>query len=278
MKIVQFIISFCWLIFFSCLIRQSANDLIKRAKKINLNPNDKTFEKLYDKFHTKFSKKTTYDKDYTFTRCFNETFIESQENIINVEDKKGLPMEKYSIFGDCQNYRYESINCIYGNINDSDFYLSEVADYLKDLIPSVHGDSFYVTKFKGHFGYSILKKNVQLNFQIRIKKLFFKNKKNYLATNNKKFDRYFDVFTNDAQLFNQIFTPVVLNKLITMYEKYNIMYEFILKDNVLYYRFYTNELYGYKVYNHKHEKRELYKAYTKYNYMIEVINYFLSII
>lgn len=258
-----------------CLI-QNDFKIIKDQRKIRLNTNDKIFESLYNKFHLKFSQRVSLDKDYTFTRCFNETFIESQENIINVEDKKGLPVEKYSIFGDCKNQFYKSINRINGNINGINFYLSEVIDRQKDI--NQDGTYSYYIKFNGHFGYLILAQESKLNFEIRINKLLFKKKKNYLATNNKKFDRYFDVFTNDAQLFNKIFTFDVLNKLTIIYEKYNIMYEFILKDNILYYRFYTNSLYGYKAYNPKFEKRELYKAYIKYNYMVEVINYFLSII
>ena len=81
---IQIIIIISVLAICICLI-QNDFKIIKDQRKIKLNTNDKIFESLYNKFHLKFLQRVSLDNDYTFTRCFNETFIESQENIINVE-------------------------------------------------------------------------------------------------------------------------------------------------------------------------------------------------
>lgn len=84
------------------------------------------------------------------------------------------------------------------------------------------------------------------------------------------FENYFDIYTENKFATMKILTHDVMEQLINFYEKYNIPFEIILKNNKLYLRFFVKDLFIPSKIGAEINSNELFESYYILQFIIDV--------
>ncbi len=175
----------------------------------------------------------TYKKDYnkdilsTLVKEYNPNLVFTDEQSIQQADYDNAEFEHY--------HKYTSENCIYGQIDDIiNINIGNVCTYIPD---NDHGDKI---DFEGFFSILQLPKNLNCSIKLRIDSLFTNHApdETLMSMDSSEFEKYFNVYTNNRLVAMQIFTADIMNNFINLRTKDNIVFDFTIKDNLLYTRVY----------------------------------------
>lgn len=125
--------------------------------------------------------------------------------------------------------------------NNVCFKISDIVT--KQKRTNKHGHDYYIDSFKGLF--STISSSKDINTSIKI----IKNKKNFINSSHKvdldnsEFEKYFDVYSDDKILSMRLLTSDIMEYLIDFCNKYNTDYEIIIKNNMIYFRFFTGSMF-----------------------------------
>lgn len=131
-------------------------------------------------------------------------------------------------------------NCFIGSIFKN--IKLEILQIESSKIRSSHRSASVVPVFSGSF--VVIDKNINNNM-----KIYFHGTKNnynlkeYLKTNNIKFNKYFDIYAEEEA--NKFLTTDFLNFIADYREKYDIKFEIAFKDKI-YIKFYTEDMFNYR--------------------------------
>jgi len=98
-----------------------------------------------------------------------------------------------------------------------------------------------VTKFHGLFAKIVMHKSIKGNLSIvQDGKFFYDNK---LKMDSSEFEKYFDVKASNQIVGMQILTADVMEELVEFENKTNMEFDIVIKDNDLYLRFHSGEMF-----------------------------------
>lgn len=161
-------------------------------------------------------------------------------------------------------------------------YITDYIEYTNDSgdeikIADVHlQDSGSGSKSKTHNVFEGIVARVERKNSVSANILIEKN--NLLKRKNRvisedEFERYFDMYSEDGNNANLIINSAVKNGLLSLYEKYGIMFEISLKGNSLYIRFFTGGIFENKIVPFRTlGKKRLYRDYLMFNSVVAMIN------
>lgn len=132
--------------------------------------------------------------------------------------------------GDYNCNRFETINCISGEINGE---FVELCDIYR-LVQSTPRSGTLIPKYIGLFSYSEINKKISHEIRIRNNKKKGIMQHMQVELNNKEFEKYFDTFSNSQILANKILTNDIMKELIHFYKKNGIELQIIILENKIY--------------------------------------------
>src|SRR5699024_2707048 len=89
---------------------------------------------------------------------------------------------------------------------------------------------------------------------------------------NSIFEKYFDVYSENELLTMRILTHDVMNTLVDFYIKYNLPFEIVLSNNIIYLRFFTGKMFELKIFGKSLDKDLLFTHYNILNFVMTVSN------
>ena len=93
-----------------------------------------------------------------------------------------------------------------------------------------------------------------------------------LKTNNPNFAKEFNVYTNNLEITCSLLTRYVMEKLVMLRTEYGMNYDFVIKNNKLYIRLVTGQLFETSLRRSKLSKEDLLVYYSILNYIELLVN------
>lgn len=228
--------------------------------------------------------KYEYRKEINYKDNFKSTvmqdLIKSFDDNMEYKYKDGIPPEEYDEgkFEKYQYNRYDSQDLIVGNILNCKMKMAEVIvqnESEEDADGHVHTTTF----FKGMFLKCETPKPFTNRIYIRndikdknvIKQLSLSKlpiDKLRVELDSQEFERLFDVYTSDKIVAMQLLTADVMLMLVDFYNDMKIEYEITIRENNIYVRFHTGDLFetaGLK--KDVLDKELLHKYYKMFDFM-----------
>lgn len=177
--------------------------------------------------------------------------IKEDNNILEYYPDSGMDIEDYK-FAKFEKFdKYESEDLLIGQINGLKYSLADVHTYRRD--EDSDGSSTYVTLFNGSVARLETNKNLNsfiyiLNNQI---KLF--NNEYFISIDNENFEKMYDVYSDNAILAMRLLTPDITTSILNLTNKTGIYTEIKLYNNLIYFRFYTGNLFEANILNSEKE-------------------------
>lgn len=221
------------------------------------------FSKSSKKYNIMFKEKVvrTFVKEYSEALEFNPTMGIS-ELIYNDAEFEG-----YDIY---------STEDLISGILDSGCVINMAEIKTEAESTDDEGNSSYSTIFYGLFAEIELNKIINANIQIRKNTINFFDKRPKLEMDSGEFEKYFDVYATDKIIAMQLLTSDIMQMLIDFKEKNKIKPEITLKNNKLYIRFATGNVFESKLMKKTFDYEVLFKYYNIINFTLDLSERFLK--
>jgi hypothetical protein len=136
------------------------------------------------------------------------------------------------------------------------------------------GKKHVKTKFNGIFGEIQCLKNIKTDLKISLNKrnltpIF--NEKTKIEMDSTEFEKYFDINTGNRLIAMQILTADLMQLMIDFIKQSNIYYEINIKNNQMYIRFHTGEVFETKMFKKSMDKDMIKKHYDIIEFIFKVI-------
>lgn len=170
---------------------------------------------------------------------------------------------------------FKSEDLITGTLlNDYKIEMAEVHTERRDT--DSDGNTSYTTVFHGLFGKIIFDKTIDVNMKIRRNAISLFNKKNKLEMDSGEFEKKFDVFTTNKIITMQLLTADIMQMLLDFKEKNKVTPEITLKQNYLYIRFSTGDMFEASLLKNSLDYEKLKKYYDTINFTLDITEKFLK--
>jgi len=158
-------------------------------------------------------------------------------SLISSELYSKADFESYNLFS--------ATNGIEGKVENK-YYIAMAEVKTQNEYRSSDGHISTEVVFHGIFGYIKLSKNIKTSLKIRldagnIGNIFKENTQ--IEMDSQEFEKYFDIYSENKIIAMQILTADVMEFLIEFTKKYQINYELTIKEDNLFIRFYTEEIF-----------------------------------
>lgn len=118
-----------------------------------------------------------------------------------------------------------------------------LTEYYEESVDSEGNKTTSITiKFSGLFATTVIDKSIKSNLRIILNKLG-KYDKNKINMDSKEFEKYFDVVATDKIIAMQLLTPDIMEEMINFRNNFNLEYEIVIRNNEIYLRFHSGELF-----------------------------------
>ena len=107
------------------------------------------------------------------------------------------------------------------------------------------------TVFSGLFAIANIEKNVNEKIQLLTNKIKILDSKKRNELDSSEFEKIFDVYSENRVLVTRIFTTKVMEDLVKFYYEYKIPFEIIVNKQIIFLRFFTNDVFEYRFFNNK---------------------------
>lgn len=124
---------------------------------------------------------------------------------------------------------------------------------MSDLRIKYLTDNNTFEKFQGIFVQTECDKNIGTYLKISKNKLKIFEKQERAEMDSQEFEKYFDIYSENRILATEILTSEVMTRLVDFYNKYNIEYEVVVRDNKIYIRFFTDAILELKIFESDRE-------------------------
>ena len=200
-------------------------------------------------------------------KSYNERFYYSATN--------GISRVEYGLskFDDRVD-EYFSEDRIFGTLENGDnFQLAEVATYEISKVKDSEGKEREekTQTFRGMFGIVRLEKNTLSNIYIASNSQFRKFNKNRLEVDSRLFEEYYDCITNDKVTAMRIFTSELIEKYIEIVKDNKYGFELKIIDNMIFFRYKTNQLFEPPMFSSGLDKSCIKKNYKVIYYPLEIM-------
>lgn len=207
-------------------------------------------------------------------------FIKLLTPNIEYKSNKSLVRRAY-VDGQFEGFdRYTSNDDIVGYINDYQFELANV--HTENEHTDSDGHTTYTTVFKGLYAFMPLPGTYEIEMYLRkdikdTRKIFKRSGKSfeelYTKLDSSEFENKFDVYTNNKVFAAKILTHDIMQLMVDYVDKYNMPFEFTIKNNYFYIRFPGYDLFEPVIKKDKPalDKAVLYKDYTTLDFIYTVM-------
>lgn len=210
----------------------------------------------------------------TYKKIFKEkvigTFVKKYSDTLNYDYSRGVSGLMYSR-GEFERFdELYSEDYIYGILKEKyKIYMSEV-DVKKIIAVDGKGNTTKRRIFKGIFAQIQFNKNIQETIKLRINtpKLF--DEKRRVKMDSGKFEQIYDIYSNGKITAMQLFTADIMDIFIEFKEKNKIIPELTLKNNTMYIRFKTGNMFEPNLLKGILDYNTLKKYYNMIHFILEI--------
>lgn len=164
--------------------------------------------------------------------------------------------------------RFYSDDYIKGYLDDNTFI--RMADINVERVVESGKNSYTVPVFQGIFAFTASIKNINTYIKISKNSFTLFHSKNSIEMDSSEFEKYFDVNSENELLTMRLLTHDVMNTLVEFYKKYNLPFEIVLRDNIIYLRFFTGPMFEPKIFGKSLDKDLIFTHYCILNFVMDV--------
>lgn len=201
-----------------------------------------------------------------------EPLIKNIDENLNYNPTKGIASVLYRQ-GEFEHFdRYTSEDGIEG-ILDGKYQVRMGEVHTEEVTTDSEGRTHTYTLFYGIFGNIECAKNIKTNLKIRSDKGILGNifkGKTKIEMDSTEFEKYFDINSENKIIAMQILTSDVMAMMIEFREQSKIKYELTIKENQIYIRFHTGEVFEPKMFTHSLDYDMLKKYYDIIDFIFRV--------
>jgi len=170
-----------------------------------------------------------------------------------------------SVFPENEEYNgYEISDYIYGNMNGVSLQICKISllNYYSDRSDDELNtfETFLFSQNKINF-------SVPSTITIKSNNYFNTYKTGRVQMDSEEFEKYFDIFSDSDMIAVQILTHDVMEELVSFYTKYRCKFELIIKENNLFIKFLTGDVFNPKVFKKVTDSDLLWTYYTILNFV-----------
>lgn len=218
------------------------------------------------------------NKEYKafFKNNIIKTFIKEYSETLEYIPEQGITPSTYKE-GEFETYydRYTTEDLIQGVLDDQyTITMAEIHTEREDR--DEDGHTSYTTIFHGLFAKVEFTKMVNANIKIRRNVLLSKVKKDKLEMDSAEFEKKFDVYSTDKIMAMQLLTADIMQILLDFRENNKVTPEMTLKENKLYIRFATGNMFEPNLMKSSLEYDKLKKYYDTINFTLNITKQFLK--
>ena len=211
-----------------------------------------------------------------YTKIFKqkviEPFVKNIDENLNYNANKGISSALYRQ-GEFELFdRYSSEDGIEG-ILDGKYQVRMAEVHTEDVSTDSEGHTHTYTLFHGIFGNVECAKNIGTELKIHSDKgvfgKIFKGKTK-IEMDSSEFERHFDVYADNKIVAMQILTSDIMDMMIQFREESKIKYELTIKENQIYIRFHTGEVFEPKMFTNSLDYDMLKKYYDIIEFIFKV--------
>ena len=179
--------------------------------------------------------------------------IESYDPNLCYSPRKGISRERYQ-FANFERFdKFRSEDLIEGTILNQAFVMSDV----RTSNVSNDEDRRETKIFEGSVSYVNLNKNINCFIYIIDNKLKLFNNDYHMTIDNEAFEKKYDVYSDNQVLAMRILTPSVTNSILDLEKKTGIYTEIKIYHDIVYFRFYTGDIFHPIIFNASLEAKNL---------------------
>jgi len=201
-----------------------------------------------------------------------EPFVKNIDEGLTYNSQNGINSGVYRQ-GEFEHFdRYSSEDAIEGTL-DGKYQVKMAEVHTEDVSRDSKGRTTTYTLFHGIFGNIECAKNINTKIKIYSDKGIFGNifkGKTKLEMDSTEFEKYFDINAENKIIAMQILTADVMQMMIEFREQSKIKYELTIKENQMYLRFHTGEVFEPKMFTHALDKDMLKRYYDIIDFIFKV--------
>ena len=153
----------------------------------------------------------------------------------------GIPINDYE-YADFEHFdKYYSEDLISRNILNSPYIISDVKT--ENIERDTDGDRTYTTIFNGVVSKVNLNKNINAFIYIINNNIRLFDNKYKVNIDNETFIQRYDTYSDNEVLAMRLLSPSVTTSILDMENKTGIKFEIKINNNIMFFRFYTNNLF-----------------------------------
>ena len=166
--------------------------------------------------------------------------------------------------------RFSSEDYVDGKI-DGKIY-AEIAELDVDYAFKKKKRKFREDLFKGMF--AVIRSEKDLSAWVKVTKNKFKffMSRNKLETDDTLFEKIFDVYTDNRSVAHQIMQKEMREILMRFYVEYDLRFEVMFKENIIFMRFFTPSMFEPKLFGNSMDKKLLFTYFNIIKFISEVTN------
>ena len=175
---------------------------------------------------------------------------------------------------------YESEDYMEGQINNEySIQMAEVLTQKEEEYEDSEGETHTreITLFQGLFAKIVMHKSINSELQIMQNGEIMQ--KNRLKMDSSEFEKYFDVQASNSIIGMQLLTADVMEELIDFENKTNIKFDIVIKENELYLRFHSGDMFEpINLKNGPIDKKSIEKYFYMLNFTYNLSNKLINVI
>jgi len=124
--------------------------------------------------------------------------------------------------------------------------------------------------FQGIFVQTGCNKDIGTYIKISKNQLKMFGQQYRVEMDSQEFEKYFDIYSENKMITMQLLTSDVMAILIDFYNKYNVDYEIVIRNNKIYMRFFTGAMFEPKIFGNSMDKELLLRYYCILKFIVDV--------
>ena len=211
-----------------------------------------------------------------FTKVFKqkviEPFVKNVDKNLNYYSNKGIMSALYRR-GEFERYDLYSSEDLIEGILDEKYAIRMAEVHTQEETRDSDGDRHTYTLFHGIFGNVECSKDIGTTLKVRSDKGKLGNLfsgKSKLEMDSSEFEKHFDIYAENKIIAMQILTSDIMAMMIEFKEQSKIKYELTIKQNQIYIRFHTGEVFEPKMFTHSLDYDMLKRYYDIIEFIFKV--------
>ena len=215
-------------------------------------------------------------KYYDSKKEIHEYFIKLINNNLNYKPKNEDRLSGKEDYKKAK-FAREIYNKIYDRVYIYDYiygYLDKALielNFIKTEYYSTKGNTHkHYEEFQGIFTTIKFDKSINSYIKINKSKLNILDNNTKLEIDHEKFNKHFDMYSDDKEIATRVINYSIIQTFVEFYEKYGINFDFIIREDTIYVRFYTNKIFEPNIFNILKTKENLYTYYCIIQFITEL--------